>query len=544
MKLLTIDDLRVAYCPTGAKVWPPAVRSASLTVYAEESLAIVGESGSGKTTIANAILGLLPQDATVDGSIQLLDTDLTGLSRRAWRHVRGTQIGYIPQDPMTSLNEVWSIGHHCRQTIAAHNLAPASGWRDLAEERLREVGLADPQRVLKQYPHQLSGGMRQRVLIALAVLARPRLIVADEPTSALDVVVQKHVLDLLERLTKRLGASLILITHDLGLVADRSDRMVVMKDGVIVESGPTDDVVAYVGHPYTQRLLQAVPTLSAAWNRPPATLASDTVLEVQGLVKDFRVRRAPRGQRHLRAVDGIDLTLHRGECLALVGESGSGKSTVAKLILGLEKASAGTILVGGQPTLGSKRPGPFGRKRRWARCERTRRIQVVFQDPYASLDPQFTVARALAEPLVIHGRGGAEQRRRRIAELLDLVGLPDAIAGRYPSELSGGQRQRVAIARALALDPEVLICDEAVSALDVLVQAQVLDTLLSLRRRLGLSMLFITHDLAVVAEIADTVAVINAGRIVEAGFVPEVFAHPTDPYTRELLAAVPGQALF
>jgi peptide/nickel transport system ATP-binding protein len=364
--------------------------------------------------------------------------------------------------------------------------------------------------------------MRQRVLIALALLARPQLIVADEPTSALDVVVQKGVLDLLESLTTRLGASLVLITHDLGLVADRSDRVVVMKDGAVVEAGPTRLVVAEPGHSYTRQLLQAVPKLSAARRRQVAPPAGDPVLAVDGLVKDFRLRHAPRAHRRLRAVDGVNLTLHRGECLALVGESGSGKSTVAKLILGLEKPTGGAI---------HRSPGH-------------RHLQVVFQDPYASLDPQFTVARTLAEPLAIHREGNAKARAARVAELLGLVGLPPSVAGRYPSELSGGQRQRVAIARALALDPEVLICDEAVSALDVVVQAQILDTLLDLRRRLGLSMLFITHDLAVVAEIADTVAVINHGRIVETGLVPEVFAHPADPYTRELLAAVPGQGLF
>ncbi|MDR1387183.1 MAG: ABC transporter ATP-binding protein [Propionibacteriaceae bacterium] len=540
--LVVIENLRVQYSATSGEASAPAVRGADLVVHGEETLAIVGESGSGKTTIANAVMGLLPGGASVTGAIHFGHQDLAALSPRAWRHVRGAQIGYIPQDPMTSLNEVWSIGRHFRQTIAAHRLADGvtGGWRALSKERLLEVGLVDTDRILKQFPHQLSGGMRQRVLIALAVLARPKLIVADEPTSALDVVVQKQVLDLLERLTKRLGASLILITHDLGLVADRSDRVVVMHDGDIVESGPTDEVVSYAGHSYTKRLLQAVPKLSAAQCRPVADLEPETVLTVEGLVKDFRLRHAAKAQRHLRAVDGVDLIIHRGECLALVGESGSGKSTVAKLILGLERPTAGTVRLGSGEPVQPSRPSRSGRAAK-ARC---RNLQVVFQDPYASLDPQFTVVRTLAEPLLIHGQGASDERRTRLAELLDLVGLPEEIAGRYPSELSGGQRQRVAIARALALAPEVLICDEAVSALDVLVQAQILDTLSELRRRLGLSMLFITHDLAVVAEIADTVAVINQGRIVETGPVPTVFAHPTDPHTKELLSAVPGQALF
>ncbi|MDR1214349.1 MAG: ABC transporter ATP-binding protein [Propionibacteriaceae bacterium] len=548
MSLLQIAGLQVAYATTGGPA-PQAIRQADLVLHREETLAIVGESGSGKTTVANAIMGLLPRTAVVRGTIHLGQTELTGLGPRAWRHIRGARIGYIPQDPMTSLNEVQSIGRHFRQTIQAHGLDRDQPWRALAAERLHEVGLLDSDRILRQYPHQLSGGMRQRALIALAVLARPQVIVADEPTSALDVVVQRQVLDLLEELTGRLGASLVLITHDLGLVADRSDRVVVMRHGRVVDSGPTEEVVQYAGHSYTRQLLQAVPKLSAAQYRQIPPLAEEVVLETTGLVKDFRLRRASRAQRRLRAVDGVDLTLHRGECLALVGESGSGKSTVAKLILGLEKPTAGTIRLGGQPGGSGPQPDhwpgqPLRPGRAARRRQNCRRLQVVFQDPYASLDPQFTVARTLAEPLTIHGRGDTAARRHRVKELLTLVDLPESFAGRYPAELSGGQRQRVAIARALALDPEVLICDEAVSALDVLVQAQILDTLSGLRRRLGLSMLFITHDLAVVAEIADTVAVINRGRIVETGLVTEVFAHPQDTYTKDLLAAVPGQSLF
>ncbi|MDR1264838.1 MAG: ABC transporter ATP-binding protein [Propionibacteriaceae bacterium] len=546
MRLLQIEGLQVAYATSGGGPAPQAVRRADLVLHSEETLAIVGESGSGKTTLANAVMGLLPNTAAVAGTIRLGETELTGLSPRAWRHIRGARVGYIPQDPMTSLNEVQSIGRHFRQTIQAHGLDRDVSWRELASQRLHEVGLADAERVLRQYPHQLSGGMRQRILIALAVLARPQVIVADEPTSALDVVVQKHVLDLLASLTSSLGASLVLITHDLGLVADRSDRVVVMRHGRVVDSGPTEDVVQYAGHSYTRQLLQAVPKLSAAQYRQIPPLADEVVLETAGLVKDFRVRHARHSQRRLRAVGGVDLTLHRGECLALVGESGSGKSTVAKLILGLEKPTSGTIRLGDRSVDRSgDQPSPPPRLDRAARRRQDcLGLQVVFQDPYASLDPQFTVARTLAEPLIIHGLGDAAARRQRVKELLAWVDLPESFAGRYPGELSGGQRQRVAIARALALDPAVLICDEAVSALDVIVQAQILDTLAQLRRRLGLSLLFITHDLAVVAEIADTVAVIKRGRIVEAGLVTTVFAHPQDAYTKDLLAAVPGQSLF
>ncbi|MDR1237344.1 MAG: ABC transporter ATP-binding protein [Propionibacteriaceae bacterium] len=536
--LIRIDSLSVSYREQSA------VRAANLEIAARETLAIVGESGSGKTTIANAIMGLLPAYANISGEIRLGDRQLIG-PRGSWQGVRGGRIGYIPQDPMLSLNEVLTIGQHFKETILAHQLAPRSAWRELAAERLAEVGLADAAR-LRQYPHQISGGMRQRVLIALAVLARPELIIADEPSSALDVIVQKQVLDLLKRLTEQLGSSLVLITHDLGLVADRSDRVAVMKDGLIVEVGATAQVIGHPRHPYSKALLKAVPKLSSFRQRKAAAQSPvGETLAVTGLVKDFRLRRAKsadgagrRAGKTLRAVDQVNLSIGlgaKGECVALVGESGSGKSTVAKLILGLEKPTAGNISFGA---------GGLGKLSRNERLQRCARIQVVFQDPYASLDPQFTVARTLLEPLAIHQRGGRFERQARIRELIGLVGLDDSVLDRYPSELSGGQRQRVAIARALALEPAVLVLDEAVSALDVLVQAQLLETLRELRQRLGLSMLFITHDLAVVAEIADKVAVIKAGKIVESGPVAEVFEEPSHPYTRELLAAVPGQSHF
>lgn len=535
--VISVENLGVSY-RTHDKA-PAAVLSASLELKQHETLAIVGESGSGKTTIANAILGLLPQDAKVFGSITLSDVELTKLKRGEWPAIRGRRIGYVPQDPMLSLNEVRSIGHHFKETIDAHNLTKGS-WRELASERLLEVGLSDPERILRQFPHQLSGGMRQRVLIALAVLARPEVIIADEPTSALDVIIQKHVLDLLEHLTQQLGASLVLITHDLGLVADRSDSVVVMRRGEIVETGPTRDIIGNPQHPYTQELLHAVPKLSAIESRVLPDLSDAApVLETRGLVKDFKLKHAraatpgAKPNRILRAVNGVDLELRAGECLALVGESGSGKSTVAKIILGLEKPTAGKILLRGVDRESGNRA---------ERIAQTAKIQVVFQDPYASLDPQFTVTRTLNEPLVIHGRGDASQRASRVHELLELVSLDDTILNRYPSELSGGQRQRVAIARALALEPEVLVLDEAVSALDVVVQGQILETLRELRTRIGASMLFITHDLAVVAEIADTIAVITKGEIVETGNAASVFAHPEHPYTKELLDAVPGRS--
>ncbi|MDR1431644.1 MAG: ABC transporter ATP-binding protein [Propionibacteriaceae bacterium] len=536
MSLISLKSLSVSYPGQ-----PPALRHADLELEARETLAIVGESGSGKTTIANAVMGLLPADASVSGEILLGDKVLNG-GRGGWQQVRGSRIGYVPQDPMLSLNEVLTVGQHFKETILAHRLAPRSAWRKLAGERLAEVGLADAS-LLRQYPHQLSGGMRQRVLIALAVLARPEVIIADEPSSALDVIVQKHVLDLLQRLTGQLGSSLLLITHDLGLVADRSDRVAVMRDGWIVETGATARVIENPKHPYSRELLQAVPKLSSLRRREaPAAVETSRALAVTELVKDFRLPRARvlggKPSRTLRAVNRVSFSIgsgKSGECLALVGESGSGKSTVAKLILGLETPTSGSVALG---------PVVTGMSRRNEQLRRCGRIQVVFQDPYASLDPQFSVARTLLEPLAIHRRGDRAQRQARVRELIGLVGLPESVLERYPSELSGGQRQRVAIARALALEPEVLVLDEAVSALDVLVQAQILDTLRGLRQRLGLSMLFITHDLAVVAELADRVAVIKDGQIVESGPVADVFESPSHPYTRELLDAVPGQSHF
>ncbi|MCH9276161.1 ABC transporter ATP-binding protein [Bifidobacterium amazonense] len=541
---LDITNLRIAY-PHG-RTDKPAVESFSLSVGANERVAIVGESGSGKSTVANAIMGLLPGKASVTGSIKLDGTELIGLPTREWYKVRGAQIGYVPQDPMLSLNEVWTIGYHFRETIATHRLVPhedgRDAWRKLAADRLREVGLNDAERVLKQYPHQLSGGMRQRVLIALALLARPKLIIADEPTSALDVVVQKQILDLLEDLTDRLGSSLILITHDLGLVADRCTRVSVLYRGDQVETGSIDEVIRAPKQAYTKHLLEAVPKLSAIRSRAFNDFKdAEKVLEIRHLYKEYPLKRSGwffnrHGASILQASDDVNLTVRSGECRALVGESGSGKSTIAKIVMGLEKPTRGDVIIQG--------------RNRWdirgqELDEQAHHIQIVFQDPYASLDPQFTVQRTLLEPFAVHHRQwSADERYERILHLLELVGLDEDLLGRYPDELSGGQRQRVAIARALALEPEILVLDEAVSALDVIVRAQILETLRDLRERLGLSMLFITHDLAVVAEIADSVSVINHGRIVESGAVSDVFLNPQDDYTKELLAAVPGRAAF
>lgn len=528
---LSLSDIYVSYAHASAT--RPAVNHLSLTFDATASTAIVGESGSGKSTIANAIMGLLPASATLAGTITLDDLELSALTPKQWSHVRGTTIGYIPQDPMLSLNGVLTIGYHFKEMIRTHNLAGRSQWRKLAAASLQEVGLDEPERILRQYPHQLSGGMRQRVLIALALLPHPKIVVADEPTSALDVVVQAQILDLLEDLTAKLGSSLILITHDLGLVADRCAQVAVIHNGVIVEEGRTDTIIAHPQHPYTQRLLAAVPKLSAAQGRTiPDFSSKPAVLHTAHLRKDFRLKRGSV----LRATDDVSLEVRRGECVALVGESGSGKSTLAKLLVGLEKPTSGTITVHGRQRENLNRA---------ELTEQAKHLQVVFQDPYASLDPHFTVDRTLAEPLSVHRKDWSrEQRRKRIHHVLTLVDLDAGLLERYPSQLSGGQRQRVAIARALMLEPDVLVLDEAVSALDVVVQAQILETLEQLRRHLDVSMLFITHDLAVVAEITDTVAVIKKGQIVESGPVPSVFANPQDEYTKLLLDSVPGHRYF
>jgi peptide/nickel transport system ATP-binding protein len=553
VNLLSLADLTIDYRTSETLIH--ATQGVTLTVQPGERIAIVGESGSGKTTIANAAIGLLPSSAQIKrGRIEFEGTDLTGLPEARWRRIRGRRIGYIPQDPMLSLNPVRTIGKHLRDAIVAQGLAPRSGWRPVAVARLAEAGLPDPERVLGQFPHELSGGMRQRALIALALLSRPPLIIADEPTSALDVIVQRQVLDHLESLIAGTDAALLLITHDVGLVADRTERIIVMHNGHIVEAGPTQVVLSAAQHPYTQRLLSAVPRLSAHPRPALPAPAADAVpvLQTDALTKVFRRRRhlsdlvrtlTPR--RHqgdlavakddLVAVNRVDLTVQRGECRALVGESGSGKSTVARLIVGLERPTAGRLLIGG---IDRTTASPAQRR---ALCETT---QIVFQDPFASLDPQYSVRRILEEPLRVHGRLEAATRQQQVRDLLEQVQLPGSYATRFPSELSGGQRQRVAIARALALAPTLLVCDEAVSALDVLVQKQILDMLAELRQELDLAMLFITHDLAVVAEIADTVSVIQNGRIVDSGLVSDVFTHPNDPYTEELLLAIPGRTLL
>lgn len=550
--LLEVRDLRIAFGEGADRV--DAVRGVDLTVYRGQTVAVVGESGSGKSTTAHAIIGLLPRGGrVVSGSVRFDDRELTEAPRAQLVRLRGSEIGFVPQDPMSNLNPVWKIGFQLRETLAASGIARGRAARERAVELLETAGIPDAEHRLDQYPHQLSGGLRQRVLIATALSGRPDLLIADEPTSALDVTVQRQILDHIDRLTTELGTAMLLITHDLGLAAERAEHLVVMYRGRVVESGPAPDLLRDPRHEYTRRLVESAPSLASARRStrrsrlsiaagPAAEDATDRgtpgeapILETDRLTKRYRVRgSAPWKSTELVAAEGISFRLWRGATTALVGESGSGKSTVAQLVLGLVPPSSGSVRFDGKDItrMGSGEQLGF-----------RRRVQPVFQNPYGSLDPMYSIHRCLLEPLRVHGIGTRAERETRVRELLDRVALPSSVLGRYPNELSGGQRQRVAIARALAPEPELLVCDEAVSALDVLVQAQILNLLDELQDRLGLTYLFITHDLAVVRQIADEVLVMRGGHIVESASTEEIFDSPREEYTRRLLAAIPGRDL-
>ncbi|MFJ9351113.1 dipeptide ABC transporter ATP-binding protein [Streptomyces sp. NPDC101237] len=531
--LLEIRGLSVSYRTRGGTV--PAVRGVDLDVWPGQVTAVVGESGSGKSTTAHAITRLLPGNSAIEaGTVRFGRHDLTTLSEAELRTVRGARIGLVPQDPTVSLNPVKRIGEQVAEVLRIHGLATRRSAPAEAVGVLDRAGLPDAAVRARQYPHELSGGMRQRALIAVAIAAQPELIIADEPTSALDVTVQRVILDHLQHLTEESGTAILLVTHDLGVAADRAQRLVVMSQGRVVEAGETRAVIADPRHDYTRRLLAAAPSLTTARTRIPASAPDpDTapLVEVRGLVKEFKLPRTSGGPRTLRAVDDVSFTLHRGRTLALVGESGSGKSTTARLVLRLADATAGQVLFDGADVTTAK-----GARVRQLR----RRAQLVYQNPYASLDPRFSVGEVITEPLRAFRVGDRAARLARARTLLDRVALPAATLERRPAELSGGQRQRVAIARALALSPDLVVCDEPVSALDVSVQAQVLDLLAELQADTGVAYLFISHDLAVVRQIAHQVAVMRAGRVVETGPPEDLFTHPRHPYTRELLAAIPG----
>ncbi|WP_019926098.1 ABC transporter ATP-binding protein [Nocardia sp. BMG111209] len=524
--LLRIRDLTVHYRDSPA----PAVAGVSLEVAAGEFVSIVGESGSGKSTTVHAALRLLPASARVrSAALELGGRDVSGWSDRRLARVRGPVVGFVPQDPGTSLNPVKPVGRQVLEALRLHRRPDAA--RELAIEKLAAAGLPDPDRVYRQYPHELSGGMKQRVLIAIALANDPVLLVADEPTSALDVTVQKRILDRLSGLRESLGLGVLFVTHDLGVAAERSDRLLVMRRGRIVEEGGATAVLTAPRHPYTARLVAAAPAAHTGRLRPspgiaqPATGSEPApLLRLTGLIKSFA---------GVRAVDEVSLAVRTGTTHAVVGESGAGKSTVARLVAGLARPDAGAVWLAGDRVDGpGRRPRPLRRQ-----------IQHVYQNPYTSLDPRFDVAGIIGEPLQAFGLiRDRSERQRRVAELLDAVALDRTHLRRRPAELSGGQRQRVAIARALAAGPRLLVLDEAVSALDVSVQAQILQLLVDLQAEHGLTYLFITHDLGVVRLIADDVTVMRAGRVVENGSVATVFDAPAAEYTRTLLAAVPGRA--
>ena len=586
--LLEISDLEVAFRSSTGLV--PAVRKANLTLYPGQSVAIVGESGSGKSTLAHAVIGLLPGTGRVTGgTIRFQGRDITHLGTQELTALRGSSIGLVPQDPMSNLNPVWSIGFQVKEALRANGLAgvaddrlahlvaehaghtghagrtghadraqkaaPSAGGRIDVDEQvallLEQAGLPEASRRAKQYPHEFSGGMRQRALIAIGLAARPDLLIADEPTSALDVTVQRRILDHLQTLVRELGTAMLFITHDLGLAAERAEHIVVMHRGRVVESGPSLEVLQDPRHPYTQRLVKAAPSLASRriesahargiqvtddelLGASLGSSATEEILRVEHLTKVFEVRGAKGKDKTLTAVDDVSFGIRKGTTTALVGESGSGKSTVANIILNLIDPTSGKVFHDGVDlsTLGPKELFALRRI-----------MQPVFQNPYGSLDPMYSIFRVVEEPLRVHGIGTAKEREARVAELLDMVSLPLSVMRRYPHELSGGQRQRVAIARALALKPQIVVLDEAVSALDVLVQAQILRLLSDLQSELELTYLFITHDLAVVRQIADDVVVMEHGRIVESGAADELFANPSQDYTRELIRAVPGAGI-
>lgn len=531
MTVLRIRGLSVGYRTRHGIV--DGARDVDLDVSEGEIVALVGESGSGKTTTAHSILQMLPPAAIVrSGSVRLEGRDLLTLSERQLRAVRGARVAHVPQDPGTSLDPLRRIGPQVAEVLRIHGLASRREAAGEAVELLRAAGLDRPETRARQYPHQLSGGMRQRVLVAIALAALPRLVVADEPTSALDVTVQKKVLDHLSGLVREHGTSVLLITHDLAVAAERADRVVVMREGRVVESGPGSQVLDRPQHAYTRQLIADDPSLTVAHRgRRPSDggTAPRPLLEVSGLRKEFRA--GARGAAPVVAVDDVSLTVARGRTLAIVGESGSGKSTTARLVLRLERPDAGTVVLDGTDVTALR-----GRELRAVR----QRLQYVYQNPFASLDPRQSVGDIVSEPLRAFGLlDSAAQRRARANELVDRVALPGSVLARRPAELSGGQRQRVAIARALALGPELVVCDEPVSALDVTVQAQILRLLVTLQEESGLSYLFISHDLAVVRSIADDVLVMQAGRVVERGTVDAIFESPQHDYTRELLSSIP-----
>lgn len=522
MSLLSVTNLSVSFHAF------PAVRDVSLTIEPGEIVAVTGESGSGKSLTAFAVMGLLPKGSTRSGEITLDDRSLTSLSETEMCGVRGDEIGMVFQEPMTALNPVHTIGAQVAETIRLHRGVGASEARERAAEVLARVGLPQDRFPLSRFPHELSGGQRQRVVIAMAIACGPRLLIADEPTTALDVTTQAAILDLLRRLAREDGMGLMMITHDLAVVADMADRIVVMRDGEVVEQGPTRDLLRDMRHPYTRMLFEA----SGHVVDLPEIVPEIPLLRVENVRRDYRLPRRqlfqPPGT--FQAVRDVSFDVRRGERVGLVGESGCGKSTLTRAILGLEDVQGGSITLDGEPVFSAGRPNLAVR----------RKMQVVFQDPFGSFNPRHRVDRLITEPFhLLQSPPTGSERADRIAEILRAVGLSPDDAHKYPHQFSGGQRQRIAIARALIIRPELVIFDEAVSALDVSVRARILDLIADLCRQYDLTYIFISHDLSVVRSVTDRVLVMQAGEIVESGATGSVFRAPSHPYTQQLIAAAP-----
>lgn len=529
--LLEVQDLAISYRTNDRD--QRVVHGVSFKVMPGEVVALVGESGSGKTTTAQAVLGLLAGNGKVEGgTIRLNGMDISRWSQKRLDGVRGAVVSLIPQDPGSSLNPVRTIGSQLAEVMQIHKRGDRRTIQKRVIELLERVGLTPAEMRARQYPHELSGGMRQRVLIAIAVALNPALIVADEPTSALDVTVQRRILDLIDELRRENGTAVLLVTHDLGVAADRADRLVVLQGGRIQEQGAVKEVLAAPSSAYTRRLLSDAPSLGKP--RPVRILADnqDFAIDVEGLTHDFPLTGGEA--KTFRALDGVSFKVRRGSTHAIVGESGSGKTTAVRSVVGFLKPTAGRILVDGVDLTTLK--GEALRRFR-------KHIQLVYQNPYGSLDPRQTIARIVEEPLLNFEPIPAVDRARKVRDMLNRVGLSETFLDRPPRALSGGQRQRVAIARALVLDPRVLVLDEAVSALDVTVQAQILALLDELQRTLGLTYLFVSHDLAVVRQISDTVSVMHKGRQVDGGPIETVFGRPDSTYTRELIDAIPGRSM-
>ncbi|MCB1698671.1 MAG: ABC transporter ATP-binding protein [Pseudomonadales bacterium] len=528
MALLDVQDLAVSFVTRNGT--NKAVDGISFSVELGKITAIIGESGSGKSVACYSLLGLVPMPpGRIDGGRALFEgRDLLKLEETELRRIRGRDIAMIFQDPMTCLNPYMTIGKQLMEPLLYHRKVTTAQARARALELLAEVGIRDPESTIDNFPHEFSGGMRQRVMIAMALINEPKLLIADEPTTALDVTIQAQILKLIAELQHKRDIGVIFISHDLAVVADIADTIVVMKQGQIVETGNREGIFRNARHPYTQKLLAAIPTDS----KPPRPGAAEPLIRVQNLCTWFS---QGRGREPVRAVNDVSFDINRGEVLGLVGESGSGKSTIGRSILRLVPVTSGEVRFDGTDLTALE-----GRELKTMR----RRMQMIFQDPFASLNPRMTVYDTLAEPLLLHGIETRKSVAQGVLKLMDDVGLARAFVRKYPHEFSGGQRQRIAIGRALATRPEFVVADEPVSALDVTIQAQILDLMQQLSREYGLTMLFVSHDLAVVRHLADRILVLYKGEVVEQGTGDELFERPRQAYTRQLLQSIPGRSLL